>query len=109
MNDKNFEIMDALLSFITQTDEWNYIQTHDPQILAAQKQWDETVDKIRAGVSDDMIDALEEAMLDYVTVRDDAAILYSLRVAIALIDAVNRPLELSQYVLDRIAFRKTEA
>ena len=106
MKDKNFEIMNALISYITQSDEWVYLQTHDPRILAAQKRWEVTIDKIRAVVTKPVMNELEEAFTGYSAVCDDVAVLYGFRMAIALFDASNRPLELSQYILDRTAFRQ---
>ena len=106
MKDKNFEIMNVLISYITQSDEWVYLQKHDPRILAAQKRWEVTIDKIRAEVTKPVINELEDAFTGYSAVCDDVAVLYGFRMAIALMDAMNRPLELSQYILGRTAVKK---
>ena len=109
MKDKKFEILDALLSAIAETDEWVHLETHDPQILAARKKWEAAIDKIRAVVTDDITGELEDALMGCVAVHVDAAVLFGLCTAIDLFDAMNRPLELSQYILDRRACRKAKA
>lgn len=99
--DNNLTIMGSMVSAITQTSEWFYICQNDPQIAGRRKHLDSVMTRISALIPAELLEELEDALCAMDEAQETAAILYGIRVAIAIRDASTRQTDLSQQVTSR--------
>ena len=103
MNKKNLSLMDDIMFVgLARTDEWNDILLHDPMIAAADARWRAALEKAKAFLPTEIYMELDAANADEVIANGDAGILFGIRVADAIRDAVARPADLSRHILERI-------
>lgn len=108
-NDKNVELVYELMGAITQTTEWNHIMSTDPCITQAEEEFERNLCKLKAlGCHSDLIDALDDSMRDANDSAVDAAILYGIHVAFALLDVAGRIPDCSRYVLRKMGWEQNE-
>lgn len=101
-----FDILDELVSCLSQSDGWDYTQRHDPLILKAEETLYRRLEQIKAVSGEGCYLGLEDAISVYTGTCNDAAILFGLRMAIKLFYAFGRPMEMSQYILAQDARKK---
>lgn len=100
--DTNVQIVDEIMSCITQADVWFEAQQNDPAITAAKARRDKVLEQVEALMPRDLYVELEDATLGESSATCDAGILYGMRIAFALIDVASRPADLSRHVLHRM-------
>ena len=100
--DKNLLLMDDLISGITQTDEWAAIERNDPFIQSAANALSEALETLRESVPREVVDELQRRADDQAFAYINAAMLYGIHVAIALLDASTRPGDLSRHIMQRM-------
>lgn len=100
--DTNKAIMDDIMDRITQTEEWNRIQLEDPQIAEAEREA-EVLYRDLGGKEQDRV---TELLAGLSTAYSYAAILYGMRVAVAIHEATADPCVMSRYVLKRLEGRR---
>ena len=101
------EIMDDLMSAITQTEEWERIQLEDPQIREAEAKLELELKNVSHFVPFEVFAPLEDCVRNAAYVYADAAILYGIQVADAIHAVSSKPSLLSQHILDRISAQKS--
>lgn len=79
MND--LELMNELMGAISQTAEWERIETTDPKIKEADKLYSAALNEVRGLIPADVYSELENATVNYAFAIKDSAILYGIRVA----------------------------
>lgn len=104
---KKLKIMDDIMCAVTQTEEWDRIQTSDPAILEANKETRELLELIRPAISDDLLYRLDDAISGQFCAYVDAAILYGIQVADAIHAVSENPEALSYHVMERIGRLET--
>lgn len=77
---------------------WKEIEMTDPFFLAEREKLTAAIDRLT--VSPDLVDDLTDAIWNTVFAANTAAILYGMRVAFAVMEAVADPAELSRYMMD---------
>lgn len=102
---KNLELMNELMGAISQTGEWERIETTDPQVKEADKRHTAALNMVRDLVPADVYAELEDATLSYAFAIKDSAILYGIQVADVIHAMAADPVALSQYVVNRIKGR----
>lgn len=95
----NMALVDNIMEVITQTDEWEDIQLHDPRIVAANKALKAEMEALQLPF--DEYCGLELAIGQATATVIDAAILYGIHVAFALQDVVGRIPDLSRHIMQR--------
>lgn len=104
---KNLDLMDELLSVLTQTEEWENRQGTDPQIKAAEKELEVALKNVSHFVPREVYKPLEDgAIMSVVNAYAEAGILYGIQVADAIHAAAANPNALSQHILNRVAAQK---
>lgn len=98
MEEKTLETVAAIVDAITQSDEWNAIGSSDPSIVRASRRFSETLD----GLTFDQIGEISAANGLCVSAHTDAAILYGIRVAFALLEIIKAPDALSLHYVKRM-------
>lgn len=94
----SLSIMDYIMGGVGQTDEWIRVLREDPAIQSAEAR----LNDLEAEMDKDRAAAVDAAVCDLVGAHDTAAMLYGMRVMIAMYDAVQDPAAFSQHVLERI-------
>ena len=84
-----------IVEAVATSDGWNDIQQNDPQISAAEKVFDTTIE----GCANE--GAVYDAALALVGAYADAAILYGIHVANAIRSVSADPMALSRYIMER--------
>ena len=103
MEDKNLVLMDDLMmNAITQLDEWQELQLHDPRITAANQRWCAAMEQVRALIPMELYAELSDAHAAELSATGDLGILFGLHVMDAIRDVASRPMDLSRRVLERI-------
>lgn len=102
---KDLELMNELMGAISQTGEWEHIETTDPQVKEADKRYTAALEKVRDLIPADVYAELEDATLNYAFAIKDSAMLYGIRVADVIRAMTGNPIALSQYVVDRMKDR----
>lgn len=106
MSDKNLALMDEIMGSITQADEWQEIQLHDPIITAATTHWNAMMEQAEAFLPEDLYSDLFDAHTDTVSAIGDAGILFGIHAVAAIRDVASRPFDLSRRILNRMEGRK---
>ena len=94
-----FDALDALMGCLSQSEEWVYIQRNDALILKAEETLYQQLEQVKASNMECFM-SLEDAISVYNGTLNDAAILYGLRMAVKLLYAFGKPLEMSRYFLE---------
>lgn len=103
--DKNLTIMASLIGAITQTSEWFDTCQKDPQITASRERLDTVLERVGALIPEDLLDELQDAICAMDEAQETAAILYGIRVAIAIRDVSTRQTDLSQHIITTARLR----
>ena len=93
-----FDALDALVVYLSQSEEWAYIQRHDVLIQKAEADLYRKLDQLKAASGVDCALELEDDISVYSSRHDDAAILFGMRMAVKLFYAFGRPMEMSRYL-----------
>lgn len=99
MEDRTLDTIAAMIDTLTQTDEWNAIGSKDPAIVNAGRKFEETTARMK--LTDDQAGELNAACNLCSAAHVDAAILYGMRVAFALLETINYPEALSLRYVER--------
>ena len=103
MVDKNLVLMDDLMmNAITQLDEWQVIQMHDPRIATADERYYAALEQARALIPAELYAELSDAHASELAATGDVGILFGIHVADAIRDVASRPTDLSRHILKRI-------
>lgn len=94
-----FDVLDMLVGCLSQSEEWRRIQMRDALIQKAEDTLYQQLEQIKSISSEDCALDLESAISTYTNTRDDAAILFGLRMAVRMFHAFGRPLEMSRHLL----------
>lgn len=97
--DDGFAILDELIGYLSQQEEWSHIQRHDALILKAEYKLYQWLEQIKSNLGVECLQGLEDAISVYNGTLNDAAILYGFRTAVKLFYAFGRPLEMSRFML----------
>lgn len=104
----SLKIMDDIMPHVTQTEMWSSIQRSDPMGKDAETKLNCKLNKLRSHVSEDLIEEIQDAAWGLTSAFEYSAILYGIRVALAIQEVATNPKALSQYILDRINKRDEE-
>ena len=108
MNEKYLALMDDLMmNAITQLDEWQELQMHDPRITAASDRFDAALERVRDLIPKDTYAELADAYSSGLSATGDAGILFGVHLSDVIRDVASRPADLSRYILNRIERRTT--
>lgn len=102
MNDKDLALMDEIMGVITQADEWQEIQLHDPIVTAATSRWNAAMEQAKAFLPENLYYDLIDANADEGSAIGDAGILFGIHAADVIRDVARSPFELSQRILARM-------
>ena len=102
MEDKNLALMDDIMGVVTQADEWQDIQMHDPIIAAATARWSAALKQAKALLPDELYNELCNAETDEVSAIGNAGILFGIHVADVIRDVASRPADLSRHIMERM-------
>lgn len=91
--------MASLIGAITQTSEWFDTCRKDPQITASRDRLDAVMERVGALIPEGLLDELQDAMCAMDEAQETAAILYGIRVAIAIRDVSTLQADLSQHIV----------
>lgn len=97
--EQNLNIMASLIGAITQTSEWFDTCQKDPQIMASRGRLDAVLERVGALIPEELLDELQDAICAMDDAQETAAILYGIRVAIAIRDVSTRQTDLSQHIV----------
>ena len=102
MNDTatSFAIMDGLMDAIVCNDVWTQIQQSDPMIQQAEQARYAAEKEAAAILPRDLFNRLSEATTIVESATVTAAILYGMRVSVAISAATANQADFSQYILD---------
>jgi len=95
---QGFQLLFALLNAINESNDWCYIQRHDPCILAAERNIDKRLACLDKSLDEETVCNLRETIQGCAAAYSDAAILNGIRIAFKLLYALHHPLEISQYI-----------
>lgn len=98
----SFAIMDKLMDAIEDNDMWDQIMQTDPMIQRAEQARYAAEKEAAAILPRDLFNRLSEATTSAESARITAAILYGMRVSMAISTATTNQVDFSQYVLDRM-------
>lgn len=102
ISNKNLALMNDIMGSITQADEWEEIQLHDPKIAAASGRWEAAMEQAKALIPGELYDELYDSHESKASAIGDAGILFGIHVADVIRGVASKPAELSRYVLRRI-------
>ena len=94
-----FELLNDLIGYMDQTEEWCRIQHQDPLIQEAGAELETHLTQFCGDTGWEAADKLREEISAYVCANCDAALLFGFRTAIRLFYALGRPLEMSQFLM----------
>ncbi|NCE64514.1 hypothetical protein D1159_07930 [Pseudoflavonifractor sp. 524-17] len=96
-----FDLLDDVMGCMDRTEEWGRIQQRDPMILSARRGVENCVAALSGSADEAAVERLWEEIGAYACSNCDAAVLYGFRTALRLLYALGRPVEMSQYLLER--------
>lgn len=105
---EQYNLMDDMMSSITQADAWQQIDANDPFIQAAKEQFASALKKAEEICGWGIASEIDEANAAIMSAYADAGILYGMRVMLAIREVALNPRELSQIMVDRMAKSKEE-
>lgn len=100
MNDKNLILVNEIMGVVTQSEEWQEIQIHDPTIAAAEARFSAAMEKAEAVIPRELYSELSDAHTAALLATGDAGVLFGVHVVDAIRDVAARPADLSKYVLE---------
>lgn len=98
----SFVIMDKLMDAIEDNDTWDQIMQTAPMIQRAEQARYEAEKEAAAILPRDLFNRLSETTTNVESARITAAILYGMRVSMAISTATTNQVDFSRYVLDRM-------
>lgn len=99
----NVEIMNNVLEGVLNTPEWDSLQLHDQGLNAAEEAIAAVLEEVKPHIPKALFTKLEDAITGATLPRDDLAVMYGMRVGIAIMDILARPTDLSRENQERAA------
>lgn len=93
-----FGLLDELLGYLTQTDEWCAACSHNAAVQDTMEELHQRLEQLREIAGAAYLVKLENVLTSHIAALNDAAILYGFRTALKLSYAIGRPTEMSQYL-----------
>lgn len=101
-----FDILDGLVGYMDQTEEWVNIEQKDPVILDAEKDLAQVLKKLEGRIDEDEYRDLELQIICYTGTVGNVALLHGIRTGISLLYAIDNPSEMSRYIATQNAQRR---
>lgn len=103
---KELEIMDDIMSAITQANAWQEVLERDELVEKAWAEWSQLIEQARNYLPEDLCDRLDNAACSISSSHGDAGILFGIYVANAVRTVTAFPGALSHHIVARMANRE---